>query len=233
VTKISRARCIHRIAQAGFASLPAAWLLVVPVAAAVYHVDVTATFSLAVPPFSPPFPTFSGSFDLDTDAAPIQHITFPGIFQNLNLTMYQAAALSAVNFDVGATTFTAADLVDLSTIYSGQPSGVLYSGSDLVPGVLTDIVLAFNNGSAGLSTGFVLCLTLGCELVGEVDSFGPGGALAYRSFDTGVTVTGPNTPIPEPSLGLVALGLLRWLRSAQKQKGESSRLVGQRRNSRS
>jgi hypothetical protein len=233
VTKISRARCIRRVAQAGFASLPAAWLLVVPVAAAVYHVDVTATFSLAVPPFSPPFPTFSGSFDLDTVAAPIHHITFPGTFpsEDLNLTMYQEAALSAVNFNVGATTFTAADLVDLSTIYSGQPSGVLYSGRDLAPGVLSDIVLVFDNGNAGLSTGFVLCLTLSstsCELVGEADFFGPGGALAYRSFDTMVTVTGPNTPVPEPaslpqwSLGLVALALLRWLISAQ--KGELSRL---------
>jgi hypothetical protein len=116
--------------------------------------------------------------------------------------------------------------VDLSTIYSGQPSGVLYSGRDLAPGVLSDIVLVFDNGNAGLSTGFVLCLTLSstsCELDGEADFFAPGGALAYRSLNTMVTVT---APVPEPvslpqwSLGLVALALLRWSRSAQ--KGESS-----------
>jgi hypothetical protein len=88
--KKSRARRTRRIARASFASLAATWMLVAPVEAAVCHVGVTGTFSVAVPPFSPPFPTFSGSFDLDTVAAPIQHITFPGTLpsEGPNLTMY-------------------------------------------------------------------------------------------------------------------------------------------------
>jgi hypothetical protein len=198
----------------------AAWLWSAPAQATLYHVDVTGTFSLAVSPFTPPFPAFSGSFDLDPDAAPIQHIVFPGSFpvENLNLSMYQAAALSAVNFHVGSTTFTSADLVDLSTIYTGQPSGVLYSSHDLVPGGLDDIVLAFNNGTSILSVGFVFCLTLSttaCNLDNETD-FTEGGSLAYRAFDTAVTITGPATATPEPSvlsLFLFGIGLVGLFRT--------------------
>lgn len=199
----------------------AAWLWgASPAHATLYHVDVTGTFSLAVSPFTPPFPAFSGSFDLDPDAAPIQHIVFPGSFpaENLDLSMYQAAALSAVNFQVGSTTFTSADLVDLSTIYTGQPSGVLYSSNDLVPGGLDDIVLDFNNGTSSLSVGFVLCLTLSttsCSLDNEIDLF-EGGSLAYRGFDTAVTISSPTTATPEPpalTLFLVGIGLVGLLRT--------------------
>jgi len=204
-------RQIPVLGTAGLAA--AAWLCAAsPAQATLYHVDVTATFSLALAPFTTPFPAFSGSFDLDPNAAPIQHIVFPGTFasENLDLSMYQAAALSNVNFQVGSTTFTSADLVDLSTAYTGQPSGVLYSSHDLVPGGLDDIVMDFNNGTQSLVVGFVLCLTLSttsCSLDNETDLF-VGGSLAYRSFDTAVTISGATAAVPEPPmLPLFASGI--------------------------
>jgi hypothetical protein len=187
--------------------------------ATLLHVDVTGTFTIGpVPPSS-----FSGSFDLNTATAAIQHATIPSTpidISPLTLTLYQASGLSNIDFTVGSETFTTADLVNLTPPVPGFPNAALYSGRDLAPGVSTDISLYLQQGSTSLLVGFVFCLTVSsfsCELDSETDYTDASGNL-FRSFDTAVTVTGPTSSVPEPTPLLLLAApvlLITFLRRAR------------------
>jgi hypothetical protein len=145
---------------------------------------------------------FAGSFDVDTSVGP-QPI--------LNLTGYPDGAISNVSISAFGVSFSAADIVD-NAPDPQSTSAALFSSEDLQSGATPSIAIIFENATAELGIGVVLCGRGDCTVSDDLNfTFEDGTLSAEGSFSASVVAATPT--VPEPStwamllLGFAGLGL--------------------------
>jgi len=144
----------------------------------------------------------TGSFDVDTAAAAVQHLTIGG----LALTGYADAAISNVSLSVGGTDLGVADIQDRVAVAGATPVAVYFSQA-LAAGATPQLNMRFFKGHVFADLGGIVCGTTTCVFSGL--------ALVYSS---GLFTSGPETAsvsslggVPEPAtwvLMLVGVGSL-------------------------
>jgi hypothetical protein len=224
--KMTNSRIISRFRGATYALAmvtAGAILSSAPASAGVFKITLTGSFtSYANGTISPPLP-FAGSFDVDTNAAPVQTLTEDGF----TVTGYANAAISAVSIVVPFsglaphTTFSSEDIVDRG-LADGQGDAAVYFSAPLSAGTNPFVSIAFAHEYRFAAPPYLFtALALGQIAPDGAPSPYIGNALEYHFIDDDLydfaygTVSAQITAIPEPAslsmmlAGLLALGLLR------------------------
>ena len=148
----------------------------------------------------------TGSFDVDTAAAAVQHLTTGG----LALTGYTDAAISNVSLALGGTNLGVANIQDRFVAAGATPVAVYFSQA-LAAGATPQLSMLFSSGLSFAQLGTIACLTptTTCAFSGR--------ALVYV-YSSGLFTSGPETAsvsslggVPEPAtwvLMLVGVGSL-------------------------
>jgi len=199
--------------------------------ASVYVVGVSGSYTFdagGVPgnvPLAGPV-SFSGAFEVDTSASPIERLSFGGY----GVTGYPDAAISNVSITTFGTNFSAADIVDQDFL-SGPPGSAVYFSENLYAGATPAIWMAFMTpGGQSLMIGAVYCG------LAAVPSCLIAGNLAYQDFTDpmgdvylgGVSAVVATAPEPAAwALTLAGLGLAgARMRAGHRVSGARDRSAG-------